>query len=69
MKRFVKIILSFLLPAIVMAGCTSDIEELLSFEKAQSAVLLFQVIASFAVFGMVNVGAMPSVIEVRSSVV
>ena len=29
---------------------TSDIEELLSFEKAQSAVLLFQVIASFAVF-------------------
>ena len=27
MKRFVKIILSFLLPAIVVAGCTSDIEE------------------------------------------
>ena len=27
MKRFVKIILSFLLPAIILAGCTSDIEE------------------------------------------
>ena len=27
MKRFVRIILSFLLPAIFMAGCTSDIEE------------------------------------------